>query len=94
MLTFILFLTFASVILFCWAVLPFDRLDRPRLQSLLQEVPLPSKEKKKSTSFFKSIAFFNKPFALTIIGRRIAKDLNIAKVEISAEEFFLIKKSL
>ncbi len=94
MLTIILLLTFSAVILFLWNILPFDTLDRPRLQPFLSQEPLPSKEKKKKTSFFKTLAAFNKPLAASAVGKRVIRDLAIAKVEITAEEFFLIKEIL
>ncbi len=39
-------------------------------------------------------AVFNKPFVVGALGQRIAKDLGMARIPISAEEFILIKEAM
>jgi len=63
------------------------RLRLPILE--LDEMPV---KKKKKATLLKKIAFFNKPFTLGPLGRRIAKDLSIAQVELSVEEFLFLKE--
>ncbi len=40
------------------------------------------------------LAFFNRPLVFSTIGRRVAKDLGMARTPLSAEEFFLVKEVL
>ncbi len=42
----------------------------------------------------RKIAIFNKPLAISPLGRRIFKDLNMGHVGVSVEEFFVIKQAL
>ena len=68
----------------------FEREDRPRLMALEKKDPV-----KKGPGFSairKKIAIFKKPLAKGPLGRRILKDLNVAQVNISPEEFLLLKE--
>ena len=84
---------------------PLELDNRPKLQLNLDDpldglVPPPKPEAKKkgvaAIFFFISskVAMINKPFAISSAGRRMYKDLSIAKVKISVEEFLLIKELL
>ena len=64
---------------------------RPRLQAL-SPGDAEVKKKRKSTRLFKRIAFFNKPLTFGPLGKRISRDLAVAQIGLSAEEFFLIKE--
>ena len=79
--------------------------NRPKLQ-LRREDPLEglkpktdAEKKKKGPWDFvfvitSRLALFNKPLAITPIGRRMYRDLRMAKSRLTVEEFFLIKEVL
>jgi tight adherence protein C len=78
---------------------------RPKLQLKLDDPlsglpPPPNTEKKKKglaaniSLITGKIAIFNKPLALSTTGRRMYRDLAMAKAPFSVEEFFLIKEVL
>src|SRR3989338_543992 len=95
MLTFILLLIFLSVLGVTLTVISlFGMEERPRLQPLDQQLtPTIGKGKKKSGSFFlRKLALFNRPLCIGPLGRRISKDLIVAKVDLTPEEFLLIKE--
>ena len=94
MLTIILTLAFFSALWFTLATLSlFNAEERPRLQPLDQQSSLLTKVKKnKSFRLLKYLALFNRPLCVGPLGRRISRDLSIAKVDISPEEFLLIKE--
>ena len=92
MLTFILTLVFATTLLFYFTFLPLEKMERPRLQPLLGTGEPEEKKKKKPFIVFRRIAFINKPLCIGPLGRRIAKDLSTARVDIFPEEFMLIKE--
>jgi len=80
--------------------------NRPKLQLDLKEdplsglAPLPgAASKKKGPAAFvllitSKIAIFNRPLTVMPLGRRMYKDLGMAKADITVEEFFLIKELL
>ena len=91
MLNFIFLLIFFSVFTLVLAMhVILKPEDRPTLQGFLD---LPKEEKKKY-SFFRYFVFFNKIFCIGPLGGRIEKDLNMACVNISPEEFLFIKEVL
>lgn len=95
MLGVILALTFFSWFGLVLALFPSDRLSlRPRLQSLslAPEAEDMAKKKKQKFPLFKIVALFNKPLCIGPVGRKIAKDLATAKLDMSPEEFLLIKE--
>lgn len=97
MLTLMLTLTFLSTVGLILGVVPLERVEtRPRLRNLAiqpDSTAAPIEKKKKRISLFRKIAFFNKPLSLGLIGRRISRDLGMARIEwLSVEEFLLIKE--
>jgi tight adherence protein C len=92
MLTIILFLIFFATVTLFLLFFPAHRFEiRPRLQSISQEAPQ-AKKKKKPFLLFKRLVFFNKPFCLGPMGRKITRELAMARVELSAEEFLAIQE--
>lgn len=103
MLLFGLLFMFASVILMFLAFTPLKLSSRPTLKMEPAEMfpgiaaITPPKKKGKFPLFqgiFAKIALLNKPLAIGPLGRRIAKDLAMAKMPMSVEEFLLVKELL
>jgi len=63
---------------------------RPTLKGL---VDLPKQEKKKK-NFLRHLFFFNKPLCSGLLGQRLERELSIARLSISPEEFLFIKEAL
>jgi len=91
MLTFILTLVFISVVAWIFTFFPLESVERPRLQALLGDEEFKPK-KKRRFSLFRQIAIFNKPLCLGPLGRRIGRDLAMARVDMTPEEFFFLKE--
>ncbi|MFA5059276.1 MAG: type II secretion system F family protein [Candidatus Omnitrophota bacterium] len=90
----ILILAFATGVLLAYAILPFDQVLRPTL-SLVHEKAATDRKKKWTDApraLIKGLAMFNKPLCIGPLGARISKDLALAKVDMSPEEFLLIKE--
>ena len=90
MLTFILTLIFLSGFSFVLGLFPLEWENRPTLQTFGYEVA--SAKKRAPSMAFRNIAMINRPLCTGILRQRIAKDLGIAHVNVSPEEFFLIKE--
>src|SRR3989338_1726907 len=93
MLTFILTLVFISAVAWVLTFFPLESVERPRLQALLGGEEFKPKKKKSFFSYFRQIAIFNKPLCLGPLGRRIGRDLAMARVDMVPEEFFLLKEA-
>ena len=77
--------------------------NRPKLQ-LKMEDPLEalkpkqeaSKKKKEPIDYVfdvtSKLALFNKPLAVSVLGRRMYRDLRMARTRLTVEEFFLVKE--
>ncbi len=92
MLYFVLTLCFVSGFSFIIGFFPIEWESRPTLKSFGYE--LPKAVKKDKFSAIRAIAMFNKPFCQGVIRQRLIKDLVIAHVAITPEEFFLAKEVL
>ena len=90
MLIFLLTLWFLSGFSFVLGFFPLEWEIRPRLMAFGQE-RAPAKQKK-SFSIFKTIALINKPICGGTIRLRISRDIAMAHVNLSPEEFFLLKE--
>lgn len=71
--------------------MPMEWESRPTLESLGMS-PLAKKKKKNAKSFFRTLAMFNKPLCTGPIRVRLSRDLMVARVNLSPEEFFLVKE--
>lgn len=92
MLTIILGLTFIATVSTVFILFPLDSMERPRLQPLLGTEAAEKKKPQKRFHMIRQFAIFNRPLCLGPLGRRISRDLNIGKVDISPEEFILMKE--
>ncbi|MDP8265170.1 MAG: type II secretion system F family protein [Candidatus Aceula lacicola] len=91
MIGFIFLLVFFSVFTLVLAVHAALKPEtRPTLKGL---VDLPKEEKKKY-SFFRYLVFFNKPLCIGSLGEKLEKELGIARINISPEEFIFIQEAL
>jgi tight adherence protein C len=91
-----------ALILGLW---PVSLENRPKLQLKMDDtlsslMPKMGAENNKKGQFdfflsiFAKVAMFNRPLAVTPAGRRMYKDLRLAKSKLSVEEFILIKEVL
>lgn len=71
--------------------MPADWEKRPTLEALGMS-PIAAKRKKSIISGLMGIAVINKPLCKGPIRARLVKDLAVARVKLSPEEFFLIKE--
>jgi len=90
MLDLILMLTFLSSFSFILGISPVPWESRPRLQ-LGSEQTTP-KKRKDLWFFVRKGAVINKPLTFFAISKRIFRDLEMGQVDMSVEEFFLIKE--
>ena len=93
MLILTLTLAFCAGFSFILGLFPFEWELRPTLRSFGEE-SAPKRKKKKSTftSLLRTIAMFNRPLCTGALRKRIIKDLGMAHVNITPEEFFLLKE--
>jgi len=91
MLDFILLLSFLSAFSFILGFVPLEWEARPKLKLLGVELNIFSK-KRTPLAFLRKIAFINKPFTTGPLRRRIARDLSMGHVDMTPEEFFLLKE--
>ena len=80
-----------SAFSFVLGFMPMEWEKRPTLEAL-GIAPIQEKRKKKMFSVFRMIAAINKPICKGVLRRRLFKDLSIARVNLTPEEFFLIKE--
>jgi pilus assembly protein TadC len=90
MLYFLLTLCFVSGFSFILGFFPLQWESRPTLKSFGYEVP--QAIKKNNFSFIRIIAMINKPLCQGPVRQRLIKDLIVAHVMITPEEFFLAKE--
>ncbi|MDD3374221.1 MAG: type II secretion system F family protein [Candidatus Omnitrophica bacterium] len=91
MLIFIFLLEFFAVFTLVLAIHDTLRPEpRPTLKGL---VDMPKEEKKKY-SFFRHLVFFNKPLCAGPLGERLGRELVLARINISPEEFLFLKELL
>lgn len=90
MLIFLLTCCFLSGFAFILGIFPPEVETRPTLQSLGLETP--KAVKKNPFSIIRGIAMINRPLCSGPLRQRIMKDLSVAHVPITPEEFFLAKE--
>lgn len=87
----VLMLAYMSGFAFVLGMFPLEFESRPTLGGLTLEDEQP-KKKQSLMKILRSVAIINKPICTGILRQRIAKDLVVAHVNISPEEFFLVKE--
>lgn len=91
MITFILLLSYLCAFSFVLGLVPVEWEYRPTLQVLGLGPAMP-KKKTSPWVILKLLAKFNKPICQGALRRRIVKDLSVAHVNMTPEEFILIKE--
>lgn len=76
---------------FVLGFMPIQWESRPTLEAF-GLTPVETKKKKRVFSLFAAIAVINKPLCKGVLRRRLTKDLMIARVNLTPEEFLLIKE--
>ncbi|MFH1360151.1 MAG: type II secretion system F family protein [Candidatus Omnitrophota bacterium] len=85
---------FVATLCFCMLLGMMVNIEqRPRLQPLDSEIQT-RKKRKSPLIILKGISFINKPICAGLLGRRMAKDLLVGRVDFAPEEFLLIKEIL
>ena len=92
MIFFILTVCFLSGFSFIVGLFPLDWESRPTLQAFGYDVRTPSRKQKSGFAIFRAIALINKPLVAGGLRKRISKDLAMAHVNLTAEEFFFFKE--
>jgi pilus assembly protein TadC len=76
---------------FVLGLMPMKWESRPTLEALGM-VPLASKRKRRLSGIFFAASVINKPLCRGPVRARLTKDLSVARVNLSPEEFFLVKE--
>lgn len=91
MLSILLICVYLCAFSFVLGLIPLEWEKRPTLETLgLKSVE--RKKKKVYLTFFRKLAAINKPLCSGALRQRITKDLAVAHLRLSPEEFFLIKE--
>ena len=91
MITLVLLFGYLCGFSFVLGLIPVEWEMRPTLQSMGLG-PLSTPKKKNPFAFLKAIAKINKPICQGQLRKRIIKDLAVAHINISPEEFLLYKE--
>lgn len=91
MITLFFLCCYFSMFFLILGLMPLQWEARPTLESLGM-VPISKRKKTKFPSVFSVIAAINKPLCKGVLRARLTKDLMVGRVNISPEEFFLIKE--
>src|SRR5262245_57016937 len=99
-LLFVFFAIFAFILAFMPSNRPTLKLDMGGGMAG-QDLPMPGIAKTKKQGplhavlgVARKVAFFNKPLVFSDLGKRVSRDLGMARTPVSTEEFFLIKEIL
>lgn len=92
MIIFILTLCFMSGFSFILGLFPLDVEYRPTLQGFGYQTQ-PVRKKKGGLVLLRRVSLINKPFCTGFLRQRITKDLSMAHVHMTPEEFFLLKEA-
>ncbi len=90
----ILILVYICVLSFLLGVFPWEWESRPTLQPLGFEVAQAYRRGKNIGGHLKSLSLINRPLCQGFLGKRIGRDLIMAHVNLTPEEFFLIKEGV
>ena len=91
LLTLALIFVYLGIVSLILGLIPFNWESRPTLRVLALD-PFETKKKKKPLALFRRIALINKPLCSGMIKVRLLRDLAIARVPLSPEEFLLVKE--
>src|SRR3989338_3182597 len=83
-------LIFLSVFLVVLNLSSTEKELRPSLRSLDNRSAIPKPNS--GLSFFRWLAYFNRPFCAGPLGKRIARDLAVGQLNMKPEEFILMKQ--
>lgn len=89
--SFISFLSFLAGFTLILGVFPLEWEARPTLQSFGYDVRS-SGRKRNALTFIRSISYINKPLCTPVIRARLVKELAMAHVNLTPEEFFFFKE--
>jgi pilus assembly protein TadC len=92
MLTLLFLFTYLSFFSFVIGFMPVQWEERPTL-SALGLMPTEQKRKQNIMAIFRRLAIINKPLCTGGLRRRIARDLSISHLNMTPEEFFLMKEA-
>lgn len=94
MLSFYLFLVFLGIFGFIAGLFGFELEQRPKLLSTFgYETPLVKKKKPNPLAqVIQAISLMNKPLCNGAVRQRLIKDLSVAHLNLTPEEFFLVKE--
>lgn len=93
MLALVLLFAYLCGVAFAVGLMPVESEARPKL-ALAALNPEAPKKKKTFLTYFRKLAMFNKPLCTGVLRQRLTKDLAMARVGLSPEEFILVKEVL
>lgn len=93
MLALLLIFTYLCAFFFVLGFLPMEWEERPTLETLGLGPQL-GKKKKSLWGHLRKLSLINKPLCTGLLRQRISKDLAMARVNMSPEEFLLVKEIL
>ncbi len=93
MLALLLIFVYLCAFFFVLGFLPMEWEERPTLETLGLG-PQHGKKKKSIWDHLRKLSLINKPFCTGLLRQRISKDLAMARVNMSPEEFLLVKEIL
>ena len=91
MLTLLFLCAYFCVFSFVIGFMPMQWEKRPTLEALGM-APIPKKKKKTVVSILMGVAVVNKPICKGVLSSRLTKDLAVARVKMTPEEFLLVKE--
>lgn len=92
MLALLLIFAYLCAVFFVLGVMPPRMENRPRLALAALEPAPGTKKKKAVVTQIRKLAMVNKPLCVGPLRQRITKDLAMARVDMSPEEFLLVKE--
>ena len=94
MLALLLIFAYLCAVFFVLGLMPLQRENRPRLALAALESAPGAKKKKAMVTHIRKLAMVNKPLCVGPLRQRITRDLAMARVDMSPEEFIFVKEAL
>ena len=91
MITLLILCVYFCVLCFILGFMPVQWEKRPTLEAL-GLTPLKLRKKKKFSAVFAGLAAFNRPLCKGAMRKRLIRDLAVARVHLTPEEFLLVKE--